>query len=156
MILEGLFGALLGGIMRLAPEVIKFFNSKADNDHEYRMYQLQTELVKVKGEFAVEEKYVDYSVAQMGALSEAYKEQAAAVSKASQWVANASAMVRPGVTYAIFGLYAAFKISAVVLGVSTGQPWTEVFSIWGMDDMAMLNMIISYWFVGRSLEKYRK
>lgn len=156
MILEGLFGALLGGIMRLAPEVIKFFNSKADNDHEYRMYQLQTELVKVKGEFAVEEKYVDYSVAQLGALSEAYKEQAAAVSKASQWVANASAMVRPGVTYAIFGLYAAFKISAVVLGISTGQPWTLVFGTWGMDDMAMLNMIISYWFVGRSLEKYRK
>ena len=156
MILEGLFGALLGGIMRLAPEVIKFFNSKADNDHEYRMYQLQTELVKVKGEFAVEEKYVDYSVAQLGALSEAYKEQASAVSKASQWVANASAMVRPGITYAVFSLYAVFKISAVVLGISTGQPWIDVFGVWGMDDMAMLNMIISYWFVGRSLEKYRK
>jgi hypothetical protein len=156
MILEGLFGGLLGGIMRLAPEVIKFFNSKADNDHEYRMYQLQTELVKVKGEFAVEEKYVDYSVAQLDALSEAYKEQSAAVSKASKWVANASAMVRPGITYSIFLLYVMFKVSVVTLGISTGQPWIVVFGAWGMEDMAMLNMIISYWFVGRSLEKYRK
>jgi hypothetical protein len=155
MILEGLMGSLLGGLMRLAPEVIKFFNSKEDNKHELDMFKLQIESEKLKGELKVEEKYVDYSVAELGALSEAYKEQAAAVSKASTWVANASAMVRPSITYVIFGLYVAFKISVVVLGITTGQPWLTVFGAWGADDMAMLNVIISYWFVSRSLEKYR-
>ncbi len=156
MILEGLFGGLLGGIMRLAPEVIKFFGAKEANKHELEMFKLQTELEKVKGEFKVEEKYVEFSTAELGALSEAYKEQATAVSKADTWVANASAMVRPGITYVIFGLYVLFKISMIILGISTGQPWLTVFGTWGVEDMAMLNMIVSYWFVSRSIEKYRK
>lgn len=156
MILEGLFGGLLGGIMRLAPEVIKFFGAKEENRHELEMFKLQTDLEKIKGANQIEEKYVDFSTAELGALSEAYKEQAAAVSKSSQWVANASAMVRPSVTYIVFGLYVLFKVSMIILGISTGQPWITVFGTWMPEDMAMLNMILSYWFVSRSIEKYQK
>lgn len=156
MILEGIFGGLLGGLLRLAPEVIKFFDRKDERKHELSMFTLQTELEKVKGEFRVEEKYVDFSTAQLGALEAAYQEQQTAVSKSSKWVANISALVRPSITYIIFGLYVMFKISMIVAGLSTGQPWLTVFGTWTEADMAMLNMILGFWFLGRSIEKYKK
>lgn len=155
MLLEGLFGGLLGGLLRLAPEVIKFFDRKDDRKHELSMLDKQLDYEKLKGEFQVEEKYVEFSTAQLDALSAAYKEQEVAVGRASKWVASASAFVRPGVTYGIFGLYMVFKVSMIISGLTTGQPWLIVLGAWSVEDMAMLNMIISYWFVNRSIEKYR-
>lgn len=156
MVLEGIVGGLLGGVMRLAPEVIKFFTRKDDNKHELEMLKTQLEFEKTKGELKIEERYVDYGIAELGAISEAYKEQATAVANSSKWVTNASAMVRPAITYVIFGLYVAFKISLIVAGLSTGQTWITVFGAWTEADMAMLNMILGFWFLGRSIEKYKK
>lgn len=157
MVLESLFGGLLGGLFRLAPEVIKFFDRKDERKHELAMFQLQTDLEKVKGEFRVEEKYVDYSVAQMDALAEAYKQQAAADSNAYKWVASISALVRPGITFTLFGLYVVFKLVMMYNGISDGIEWqTVVIQMWGAEDWGMLNMILSFWFVSRTIEKYRK
>ena len=156
MVLEGIVGGLLGGAMRLAPEVIKFFTGKDDNKHELEMLKVQLEFEKTKGDLKIEERYVDYGISELNAISEAYKEQSAAVTNSSKWVANASAMVRPSITYIIFGLYVAFKISIVIAGLSTGQTWITVFSAWTEADMAMLNMILGFWFLGRSIEKYKK
>lgn len=156
MVLEGIVGGLLGGVMRLAPEVIKFFTRKDDNKHELEMLKTQLEFEKTKGELKIEERYVDHGIAELSAISEAYKEQATAVANSSKWVANASAMVRPTITYVIFGLYVAFKISLIVAGLATGQTWLTVFGAWTEADMAMLNMILGFWFLGRSIEKYRK
>lgn len=156
MILEGLFGGILGGVLRITPEILNFFDKKNERKHELEMFTLQTELEKVKGEFKVEEKYVDFSTAELNALSAAYKEQESAVSKASTWVANLSASVRPGITYAVFSLYFAIKISLIISAIATGQAWVSLMGVWAVEDMAMLNMVISYWFVNRSIEKYRQ
>lgn len=144
-------------MFRLAPEVIKFFDRKDERKHELAMFQLQTDLEKVRGEFRVEEKYVDYSVAQMDALAEAYKQQAAADSNAYKWVASISALVRPGITFTLFGLYVLFKLVMMYNGISDGVEWqTVVVQMWGAEDWGMLNMILSFWFVSRTIEKYRK
>ena len=135
MILEGIFGGVLGGLLRIAPEILSFFDKKDERKHELNMFTLQTELEKVKGEFRVEEKYVDFSTAELNALSAAYKEQETAVSKASQWVANLSASVRPGVTYAIFSLYFFIKISLIITAISTGQPWVSFIGIRQTNDI---------------------
>lgn len=157
MVLESLFGGLLGGLFRLAPEVIKFFDRKDERKHELAMFQLQTDLEKMRGEFRVEEKYVDFSVAQMDALAEAYKQQAAADSKAYKWVASISALVRPGITFTLFGLYVVFKLVMMYNGINDGIPWnTVVVQMWAAEDWAMLNMILSFWFLNRSIEQYRK
>lgn len=156
MILEGLFGGLLGGIMRLAPEVIKFFGAKEENRHELEMFKLQTDLEKIKGANQIEEKYVDFSTASLDALSEAYKEQAAAVSKGSQWLANLSGSVRPGIAWALFSVYFIFKISMLISGIASGQPWLIVLGAYNEADHALLNMVIGYYFVQRSIEKYQK
>ena len=45
----GIFGSLLGGIFRLAPEVLKFFDKKNERQHEMAMFSRQCELEQIRG-----------------------------------------------------------------------------------------------------------
>lgn len=153
---SGILGSIFGGLFRLAPEILKFFDRKNERSHELKMFELQTDLEKVKGDYRMEEKYVDYSVANLGAIQAAFNEQAETAGKSYKWVAAASALVRPMITYILFGMYVAVKIAFIVAGLSSGSPWVSVLAAnWTIEDFAMLNGIITFWFVNRSIEKYR-
>jgi hypothetical protein len=153
----GLLGSIFGGLFRLAPEVLKFMDKKNERSHELNMFQLQTDLEKVKGQFRMEEKYVDYSVQQLDTIKAAFEEQAQTAKEAGKVVAAISALVRPGITWALFFMYAAVKASSLVLAFQTQAPWYEVIlKVWDEDDFAMLNMCLAFWFVGRSIEKYQR
>ena len=145
MILESsLLGSLFGGIFRLAPEVIKVFDRANERKHELKMFELSTELEKVKGEFKVEEKYVDYSVAQMQAIQAAAEAEGKIASKSYKWVTAAVALVRPAITYAMFALYLVVKFTFIITGLSSGTDWaTVVASNWTNDDWGVLTMILS-------------
>ena len=154
---SGVIGSLFGGLFRLAPEVLKFFDKQNDRKHELAMMDKQLDYEKLKAEFKVEEKYVDFSVHQLDAMQEAFKEQAATATSSYKWVAALSALVRPMVTYVLFGLYVCFKITMMYYAVQTGIPWNEVMQqAWNQDDFAMLNAILMFWFVGRTIQQYRK
>lgn len=156
MILESsLLGSLFGGIFRLAPEIIKVFDRANERKHEMKMFELSTELEKVKGEFKVEEKYVDYSVAQMQAIQAAAEAEGKIASKSYKWVTAAVALVRPAITYAMFALYLVVKFTFIITGLSSGTDWaTVVASNWTNDDWGVLTMILTFHFVGRPIEKY--
>jgi hypothetical protein len=94
----GLLGSLFGGLFRLAPEVLKFLDKGNERKHELSMFTLQTDLEKMRGQFKMEERYVDYSVNQLDAIKEAFKEQATTAKEAGWFVAAVSALVRPGIT----------------------------------------------------------
>ena len=153
----GLLGSIFGGLFRLAPEVLKFLDKKNERQHELSMFQLQTDLEKMRGEFKMEEKYVDYSVQQLDTIKSAFQEQAETAKAAGWFVAAISAMVRPGITWCLFFMYAAVKAAALVMAFQTGAAWTEVVTrCWDEDDFGLFTMVISFWFVGRSIEKYQK
>lgn len=153
---SGLLGSLFGGLFRLAPEILKYFDKKHERAHELSMFTIQTELEKMRGEFRMEEKYVEHSVTQLEAIKEAFKEQADTAKSSYKWVAALSALVRPMITYVLFGMYICIKIAVMSYAMSSGADWqTIVTSNWGTDDFAMLNMILTFWFVGRSIEKYK-
>ena len=153
----GLLGSIFGGLFRLAPEVLKFLDKKNERQHELSMFQLQTDLEKLRGEFRMEEKYVDYSIQQMDTIKEAFKEQAETAKAAGWFVAAISALVRPGITWAIFFLYATVKAAALVIAFQTGADWMQVVTkCWDEDDFGLFTMILTFWFVGRSIEKYNK
>jgi hypothetical protein len=153
----GLLGSIFGGLFRLAPEVLKFLDKKNERQHELSMFQLQTDLEKMRGEFKMEEKYVDYSIQQMDTIKAAFQEQAETAKAAGWFVAAISALVRPGITWALFFMYAAVKAAALVIAFKTGADWTEVISkCWDEDDFGVFTMCITFWFVGRSVEKYQK
>jgi len=153
----GLLGSIFGGLFRLAPEVLKFLDKKNERQHELNMFQLQTDLEKMRGTFKMEEKYVDYSVQQLDTIKAAFEEQSQTAQAAGWFVAGISALVRPGITWAIFGMYAAVKASSLVLAFQSNAPWAEVLvKTWDEDDFGLFTMVISFWFVGRSIEKYQK
>jgi hypothetical protein len=150
----GLLGSALGGLFRLAPEVLKLWDRKDERKHELSMFQLQTDLEKTRGQVKLEEKYVDYGIANTEAIAQAFKQQSEDSQKSYKWVAALSAMVRPGVTYVLFGMYVAFKMIVINYSIQTGASWIEVAqNHWTPDDFAMLNMILTFWFLGRPLEK---
>lgn len=157
LISGGVLGSILGGIFRLAPELLKWLDKVNERAHELNMFKLQTDLEKIRGQFKVEEKYVDYSVQQLDAIKEAFKEQSTTAKEAGWFVAAVSALVRPGITWALFLMYAAVKVAAIALAMQTGGHWTEILrQSWDVNDFAMLNMCLTFWFVGRSIEKYRQ
>lgn len=155
---SGILGGVLGAVARLIPEFIKYYDKKNERSHELEMFKLQTDLEKVKGEIRIEEKYVDYSTAELNAISVAMKtesETAIAVSKDYPVIGAISAGVRPGIAIAVFGIYLVLKIAMLIFGISTGVSYVTLFGIWTPEDMAMLNMILSYYYVNRTIEKYK-
>jgi len=153
----GLLGSIFGGLFRLAPEILKLFDRVNERKHELNMFRLQTDLEKLRGQFKVEERYVDYSIQQLDTIKAAFQEQQATAKQAGRFVSAISALVRPGITWAVFGMYAAVKAATLVLAFQSQAPWYEVIvTVWDADDFALFNMILTFWFIGRSIEKYQK
>lgn len=153
----GLLGSIFGGLFRLAPEILKFFDKANERKHELAMFTLQTDLEKLRGEFRLEERYVDHSITQLDAIKEAFREQSETARSAGWFVAAISALVRPGITWCLFGMYAAVKVCAIYMAILSDAPWHEVLmSNWNENDFALFTMVLTFWFVGRSIEKYQK
>ena len=51
----GILGGALGGILRLAPEVLKFFDKKNERSHEMLMFARQCELEQIRGQMKLAE-----------------------------------------------------------------------------------------------------
>ena len=153
----GLLGSIFGGLFRLAPEILKFMDKKNERSHELQMSTLQTDLEKMRGEFRMEERYVDHSISQLDAIKEAFKEQATTAKEAGWLASFITAITRPGITWVAFGMYIAVKVAGLTIAFQADANWADVITkSWDEDDFAMLNMMLTFWFVGRSIEKYQK
>jgi hypothetical protein len=154
--LETLMGGVFGGLLRLAPEALKFFDAKNERSHELRMLEAEMKFAQVKGEIAMRQTEAQMTMAEVDAIGEAFKEQSATARSAGKWVAAVSALVRPFVTYLFVMAYAAVKVAAFLIALEQNGDWKQVaLTMWGVDDMAVLNMVLSFWFVGRVYERAR-
>ncbi len=157
MIAESILGSLLGGVLRIAPEFLKFFDRKNERQHELALLSAEMEFAKVKGEIAMRQTEAVMTVAEMDAIGQALKEQGETAKAAGRWVAGISALVRPLVTYWFVGLYSAHKIAAMHMAREQAGNWRDVLvSSWSDQDMAILSMILTFWFVGRVWERANK
>jgi len=157
MIAESLLGSLLGGVLRIAPEFLKFFDRKNERQHELALLSAEMEFAKVRGEIAMRQTEAVMTVAEMDAIGLALKEQGETAKAAGKWVAGISALVRPLVTYWFVGLYSAHKIASMTMAREQAGNWRDVFlTSWTEQDMAILSMILTFWFVGRVWERANK
>lgn len=112
------------------------------------------EFAKVRGEIAMRQADVQLQTAELDAMAEAFKEQSKTAQSAGRFVAAISALVRPTVTYAFVGAYFAVKVASYLIAVEQGGNWRDVLiSLWNQDDVTIMFMVISFWFVGRSLDR---
>ncbi len=154
--METLLGGVFGGLLRLAPEALKFFDAKNERGHELKMLEAEMKFAQVKGEIAMKQTEAQMTMAEVSAIEQAFKEQSATAQAAGSIVAAISALVRPLTTYLFIGAYAAVKVASFLIALEQNGDWKQVATtIWGADDMAVLNMIISFWFVGRVYERTR-
>jgi hypothetical protein len=154
--LETLLGGVFGGVLRLAPEALKFFDSKNERKHELAMLEAEMRFAQVKGEIAMKQTEAQMTMAELSAIGDAFKEQAETAKSAGWFVAAISALVRPFVTYLFVVAYAVVKFAGYLIAIDQGGDWRAVVTtMWGTDDMAVLNMILSFWFVGRVYERTR-
>lgn len=154
----GILGSLLGGIFRLAPEVLKYFDKKNERQHELAMFDKQCDLEKVRGQIRLEEigaqRDMAVDVGVMDAFKAAIDQQTEMAKAAGGWVASLSASVRPVMTYYLLLLYGVAKTASIALAYAAGQPMLEVLKeAWSVDDMALLSGVVNYWILDRTLAK---
>ena len=154
----GLLGSIFGGVFRLAPEVLKFFDKKNERQHELNMFARQCELETLRGQQklaeigAQREAAIDVGV--MDAFNNAITQQAEMVKAAGGWVASLSASVRPVVTYWILFIWTFIHGWYAWSSMNSGLDATEVFKLFMSPDFsALLGGTINYWFLDRTLKQ---
>lgn len=152
--METLLGGVFGGLLRLAPEALKFFDQKNERKHELALLQAEMEFAKVRGEIAMRQTEAQMQVAELTAMTEAIKEQSATAQAAGKVVSAISALVRPLVTYIFVFIYVLVKIAAYSMAIAQGGDWKELLvSSWTADDMSTMTMLLTFWFTGRIYER---
>ena len=154
----GILGGALGGIFRLAPEVLKFFDKKNERSHEMLMFTRQCELEQIRGQQklaeigAQREAAVDVGV--MDAFNSAIEQHAIMVKAAGGWAASLSASVRPVVTYWILLVWSFVHLWFGWNSWIAGSSPMEVFKMMMSPDFsALLAGTINYWFLDRTLKQ---
>ena len=154
--IETLFGGIIGGLFRLAPEVLKFFDRAGERKHELALLENQMRLIELRGKIDMAKTEAEMVMAETDAISIAIDEQGKTARAAGRWVAAVSALVRPTVTYAFVIVYFLVKFAAYLLALEQNGEWKSVLvTMWNKDDMAMLMLILTFWFVGRVMERNR-
>lgn len=144
----------IGGLLRLAPEIIKGFDRKNERSHELAMMQFELQVVEKRLEHEMRKVDAAMTMAEMDAISAAIKEQGQTARAAGKVVAAMSALVRPLITYWFVLLYSAVKVVGMTMAISDGGYWQDVLvESWNSEDMAMLVMVVSFWFVSRSITR---
>lgn len=152
--IESIFGGLLGGLFRLAPEVLKWLDRKDERAHELSMLDKEMAFAQIRAEQAMHTVDAQVDAAQLDAIGKALEGQANMAIAAGKFVAGISALVRPLVTYWVVALWSGVKIASIVLVYQSGGSWQEMLlKNWGPDDNAILSMLLIFWFVGRSIDK---
>jgi hypothetical protein len=170
-LISTLGGLLISGL----PKLLEYFQNKADQAHELRLAQVQTEreLQLAAAGFAAQARVEEIRTEQVAMQTEAQMAEAEAqmvrgaqehdkvvLSKASRWVANYIGTVRPTVTYIfVFELVCINAFLCFYLYTNPGliNSMDDVLRyadiIFSPDEMAMLGGIIGFWFGSRNWSK---
>ena len=163
-LLSTLGGLLLSGL----PKLLEYFQNKADQAHELKLAQVQTEreLQLAAAGFVAQARMEEIRTEQVAMETDARMTEAALahdqkiMDKASTWVVNYTGTVRPTVTYlfvlellAINGFlaYYLWMHPELIKSIDDVVKYSEL--IFSSDEMSMLGGIIGFWFGSRGFKK---
>jgi hypothetical protein len=163
-----LFSTLGGLLISGLPKLLEFFQNKADQAHELKLAQIQTEreLQLAAAGFAAQQRMEEIRTEQVAMETDARMTEAALahdqkiMDKASTWVVNYTGTVRPTVTYLfVFELIAINAFMAWYIwnhpGLITSIDDIIKYSdlIFSESELSMLGSIIGFWFGSRQWGK---
>ena len=152
-----LLAMLGGGILRLAPEVLKLFTARDDRAHELEMTKLQLQIDQARATQQIDLVHAQGAIAadaaEMGSMVEALKAQA--TPSGIKWVDALSSSVRPILTYWwCLILYTAAKAIGVVVAIQHGAALADLVPLLVTEfDRSVIGSIFAFWFVDRSLKR---
>jgi hypothetical protein len=170
-LISTLGGLLISGL----PKLLEYFQNKADQAHELKLAQVQTEreLALAAAGFAAQARVEEIRTEQVAMQTQAQMAEAeaemvkgaqdhdkAVLAKASTWVASYVGTVRPTVTYIfvlelvcinIFLCYYLWQHPGLITSMDDVLRYADI--IFSPDEMAMLGGIIGFWFGSRNWSK---
>lgn len=143
-----LFGALVGFLGSIAPDIMKLFRDHQDRRHEMAILQLQLEQQRQGHTHRLEEINAQADISEAKALYRTWQ-------SGVKWVDALNGTVRPVLAYAFFLLYGAVKIMQFsMVDLTSPLPW-QLSVLWGPEDQAIFAGIISFYFGQRAMHKVR-
>ena len=157
-LLTTLVSFLTGGV----PKILDFFQNRADNNHELEMAKLQMtqQLELQKAGFVLQKdieeiKYDQIQTQVAGEERTALYNHDIQIGKgASTWVINLRAMVRPSITFGLFGLLVLVEIFGFYYAVHTGISYNDAMqTLWSNDMQTVWASIVAFWFGTQAFNK---
>lgn len=157
-LISSLLSFLSGGL----PNILNFFQDKSDKKHELQMAQLQTERelqMAEKGFIAqakVEEIHLEQAQveAQLSERQALYNHDIEISKGASRWVINIRSLVRPVITYGLFGLLVFVEIFGFYYAIHTGENFEKAMNIlWDDETQIIWSSVVSFWFGTQAFKK---
>jgi hypothetical protein len=163
-LLSTLGGLLISGL----PKLLEYFQNKADQAHELRLAQVQTEreLQLAAAGFAAQARVEEIRTEQVAMETDARMTEAAlahdakVLEKAGSWVSSYVGTVRPTVTYIFvielllinfFMVWYMFEHPGLITSIDDVIRYSDL--IFSSEEMAMLGSILGFWFGSRSWSK---
>lgn len=151
--IETLAGALLGGVFRVVPEVLKWLDRKDERKHELSMQDKAIEFQRVKGDQRMDEIVAqgqqDWNVGALNALQASIEAQAKP--SGVRWIDGFNALIRPLMALQwVIVLYPAVLIASYVLAVDAGvAPLAALVQVFGPEEKAFTAAIANFWILNR-------
>jgi len=155
-VISGIFG----GLLRLAPEIFKYFNMKAEQKHELAMQEVAYKFQELKGKQEVDEirehGAADWNTGGLDALKAAIEGQDK--SSGVKWVDGLNKLIRPLITIQwVILLYPGVIIASFILLLRADVPAVNALvQVFGSEEKALVAFIVDFWFIGRVLDAGRK
>lgn len=150
-LLSTLVSFLAGGL----PKILDFFQDRADKKQEVELVRMQTEreLALAERGFIAQARIEEIRTDQIAMQTQVQEREAlyahdiAIGQGASQWVVNLRAIVRPVITFGMFGMLVMVNLFGFGYAFYTGVPFEEAMNIlWDEDDAIIFASIIAFWF----------
>ena len=139
-----LVGSLLGFGTSIIPKVMGYFEAKRDQKFELECMEKQKEISLAMGNQKMQMVNIDADIKEPETL---HKEHTKITVKSSQWVINISALVRPCLTFFLFG-----EFVLLTFLLAGDYITSEMYSlIWSENSMApIFSAVIGFYFGQRT------
>ena len=157
-IISTVISFLMGGI----PKIFDAFQDSKDKKHELELARMQTEreFKMMEAGYAAQAKVEEIRTEQVQINADMQTHMALlqhdteSAKGASQWVINARAMVRPGITYGMFLLLVFVDVFGFIYAWKTGVNFdTALNLLWDDDSQQIFASIIAFYFGGQAFKK---
>ena len=157
-IISTVISFLMGGV----PKILDMFQDSKDKKHELTLAQMQNEreMALMAAGYAAQAKVEEIRTEQVQINADMQTHMALlqhdteSAKGASQWVINARAMVRPGITYGMFALLAFVDVFGFYYAIKTGVAFDSALDqLWDDDSQQIFASIIAFYFGGQAFKK---